>query len=142
MTKIDFYSGADDKLLAACEVCQKVVDSGARVLLYTPDAATTIVLDKLLSEHPATAATAHCCCTDPEIYEMPVVVTHKSQDFPHYEVLINLQSACLPFFSRFNRVIEIVSLDEADVMAGRERFGFYRDRGYEIDHKDLTKQAG
>lgn len=142
MTKIDFYSGADDKQQRACELCQKAVESGARVLLLTSDPDATTVMDKLLWEHPATAFIPHCCGKDPAAYEMPVVVGHQTVDFPHYDVLINLQHACLPFFSRFERVIEVVSTDTGDVAAGRERFSFYRDRGYEINHQDLGKPAG
>ena len=39
------------------------------------------------------------------------------------------------------RLIEIVSLDDADVGAARARYRFYRDRGYEIRSHDLS-QAG
>ncbi len=141
MTKIDFYSGAPDKQHSACELCQKAVDKGARVLIFTTDEAATDVMDKLLWEHPATAFTPHCRGKDPAAYEMPVVVGHQTVDFPHYEVVINLQTACLPFFSRFERVIEVVSTDAGDVAAGRERFSFYRDRGYEINHQDLAASA-
>lgn len=142
MTRIDFYSGADNKQQSACELCQKAVESGARVLLFTSDPDATVVMDKLLWEHPATAFTPHCRGNDPAAYEMPVVVGHQTVDFPHYDVLINLQHTCMPFFSRFERVIEIVGMAEDDVKAGRERFGFYRDRGYEINHQDMGKPAG
>ena len=142
MTKIDFYSGADDKQERACELCQKAVASGARVLIFTADEAATTAMDNLLWAHPATAFTPHCCRKDPAEYEMPIVVGHQTSDLPHYEVVINLQATCLPFFSRFERVIEVVGTDPADVGAGRERFSFYRDRGYEINHQDLGKPAG
>jgi DNA polymerase-3 subunit chi len=44
----------------------------------------------------------------------------------------------VPFFSRFERVIEIIGNDAEDSRMGRERFKFYRDRGYELRHIDLT----
>ena len=47
-------------------------------------------------------------------------------------VLINLHAAPPPFFSRFERLAEIVGADEADAAAARERFRFYRERGYEL----------
>ena len=55
--------------------------------------------------------------------------------------LVNLQSQYPPFFSRFRRLIEIVGLDEADRSAARERYRFYRDRGYEIKLLDQTGAA-
>ena len=72
---------------------------------------------------------------------MPVVLGHQEETFPHSELLISLHTACLPFFSRFQRVIEIVSRDEEDARLGRERYKFYKDRGYEMRHFDLSKQG-
>ena len=46
------------------------------------------------------------------------------------DVLINLSSEVPLFFSRFERVTEIIGL--LDKASGRERFRFYRDRGYPL----------
>ena len=64
---------------------------------------------------------------------------HDGANPPHDEVLINLRPEWPPFFSRFQRLIEIVSLDEEDRSQARARFKFYRDRGYEIKSHDLSK---
>ena len=40
------------------------------------------------------------------------------------------------------RLIEIVSLDEEDRRRARERYKFYRDRGYEIRTHDLSTSEG
>jgi hypothetical protein len=45
-------------------------------------------------------------------------------------VLVNLGGDLPPGFSRFDRLIEIVGTDETDRIPARERFKFYRDRGY------------
>ena len=94
---------------------------------------------------PATLATKPCktdCGNDgATVAEMQVVIDHRGENFPHNEVLISLHTVCLPFFSRFERVLEIVSQDTEDARLGRERFSFYRDRGYEMRHFDLSKQA-
>jgi DNA polymerase III subunit chi len=141
VTKIDFYTGSEDKLRTACQLSHKAMQNGVRVLLHTPDEATTEALDKLLWHYPATAFIPHCRSHEVSAGDMPVVVGHQIENFPHSELLISLHSECQPFFSRFERLIEIVSLDEEDVCLGRERFGFYRDRGYELRHIDLRKQA-
>jgi len=149
MTKVDFYTGSTDKLRTACQLSQKAMQNGLRVLLHTPDEATTEALNELLWSYPATAFIPHCRIDEIAANDMPalssskwpVVVGHQGENFPHSEVLISLHSTCLPFFSRFERVIEIISQDEEDARLGRERFGFYRDRGYEMRHFDLRKQA-
>ena len=139
MTKVDFYTGSTDKLRTACQLSHKAMQNGLRVLLHTPDEATTNALNKLLWHYPAIAFIPHCLSHETTANEMPVVVGHQSETFPHSEVMISLHTICLPFFSRFERVIEIVSQDAEDARLGRERFGFYRDRGYEMRHFDLRK---
>jgi DNA polymerase III subunit chi len=140
VTKVDFYTSSPDKLRTACQLSHKAMQSGLRVLLHTPDEATTEALDKLLWHYPTIAFMPHCRSDAATAGEMPVVVGHHSDQLPHSELLISLHTTCLPFFSRFERVIEIVSQDPEDARLGRERFGFYRDRGYEMRHFDLRKQ--
>lgn len=138
MTKVDFYTGSQDKLRTACQLSHKAMQHGVRVLLHAPDAATCDALDKLLWHYPPTAFIPHCRSHEDDAVAMPVVLGHNEEVTPtHSELLISLHSECLPFFSRFERVIEIVGQDADDVRLGRERFGFYRDRGYELRHIDL-----
>jgi DNA polymerase-3 subunit chi len=141
VTKIDFYTGTDDKLRTACLLSHKAMQNGLRVLLHTPDQATAEMLDQLLWQHPAAAFMPHCLSSNQAAAEMPVIIGHQPEPFPHSEVLISLHTTCLPFFSRFERVIEIVSHDAEDSRLGRERFGFYRERGYEMRHFDLSKKT-
>jgi len=141
VTKVDFYTGTHDKLHTACQLSHKAMQNGLRVLLHTPDEATTALLDKLLWQHPALAFIPHCLSSDAAAADMPVILSHQPEPFPHGELLISLHTTSLPFFSRFERVIEIVSLDAEDARLGRERYGFYRERGYEMRHFDLSKKT-
>jgi DNA polymerase-3 subunit chi len=138
MTKVDFYTGSTDKLRTACQLSHKAMQNGVRVLLSTPDEATTEALDKLLWQYPATAFMPHCRSDADEAEEMPVLLNHGGDKFPHHDLLISLHDECVPFFSRFDRVIEIIGSDDEDSRLGRERYKFYRDRGYELRHIDLT----
>jgi DNA polymerase-3 subunit chi len=155
MTKVDFYTGSPDKLRTACQLSHKAMQSGVRTAISLPDAATCDALDKLLWHYPATAFIPHCRSDAEEAEQMPalspsaelrtclskwpVVLNHGGEKFPHHDLLISLHNECVPFFSRFERVIEIISNDAEDSRMGRERFKFYRDRGYELRHIDLSK---
>jgi DNA polymerase-3 subunit chi len=139
MTKVDFYTGSPDKLRTACQLSHKAMQSGVRTVISVPDAATTDALDKLLWHYPATAFIPHCRSDAEEAEQMPVVLNLGGEKFPHHDLLISLHTECVPFFSRFERVIEIISNDAEDSRMGRERFKFYRDRGYELCHIDLSK---
>ena len=138
MTKVDFYTGSEDKLRTACQLSHKAMQNGVRVVL-SADEATTDALDKLLWQYPATAFIPHCRSDAAEAVQMPVVLNSGGEKFPHHDLLISLHDECVPFFSRFERVIEIVSTDEEDSRLGRERYKFYKDRGYELRHIDLSK---
>ena len=141
MTKVDFYTGSNDKLRTACQLSHKAMQNGIRVIISAPDAATTDALDKLLWHYPATAFIPHCRSDAAESGEMPVVLNNGSEKFPHHDLLISLHHECVPFFSRFERVIEIVTQDESDAKLGRERYSFYKDRGYELRHIPLTRTS-
>jgi DNA polymerase-3 subunit chi len=139
VTKVDFYTGSTDKLRTACQLSHKAMQSGVRVILSTPDAATNHALDKLLWHYPATAFIPHCNVDQEDAAQMPVVLNHSGEAFPHHDLLISLHNECVSFFSRFERVIEIISNDSEDSRLGRERYKFYKDRGYELRHIDLSK---
>ncbi|MEW5943882.1 MAG: DNA polymerase III subunit chi [Pseudomonadota bacterium] len=141
MTQIDFYTHVADKHRIACILSAKALEQGLRVVIYTPDAATTDRVGRLLWSVPATGFLPHCRAADPLAEMTPVIVDHEPEPFSHDQVLLNLASERPPFFSRFQRLIEIVSTDEDDRLAARDRFRFYRDRGYEIRSHDLSNHG-
>ncbi|TCV82566.1 DNA polymerase III chi subunit [Sulfurirhabdus autotrophica] len=117
----------------------KALERDMRVLIYTPDKAVSEVMNQLLWSASATAFLPHCSPQNELAALTPIIIQHEADGLLHDEVLLNLRSEHPPFFSRFQRLIEIVSTDEADRLAARDRFKFYRDRGYEIRSHDLSK---
>lgn len=53
------------------------------------------------------------------------------------QVLINLDPTVPPWFSRFERLCEPMDPDPAVTAAGRERYRYYRDRGYPLHHHQI-----
>lgn len=141
MTQIDFYFHVENKLQMACALSAKAYARGLRVLAYCADADAVLKFSRLLWTAQAVSFVPHCTPGDPLAPITPVIVDHEGAEPAHDEVLINLRPEWPPFFSRFQRLIEIVSLDEADRSQARERFKFYRDRGYAIQNHDLSKSA-
>jgi DNA polymerase-3 subunit chi len=139
VTKVDFYTGSEDKLRTACQLSHKAMQNGLRVLLHVPDESMADELDKLLWHFPATAFLPHCRSHETAAATMSVVIG-RDESFPHSELLISLHNVYLPFFSRFERIIEIVTQDTEDAKLGRERYVFYKDRGYEMRHFDLRQK--
>ena len=141
MTQIDFYTHAADKYHTACVLCAKAVKRGLRVMVYTPDEAATEKMDQLLWSTSAISFIPHCRASDSLAPVTPVIIDHNADNFTHDDVLLNLHNEQPLFFGRFHRLIEIVSLEENDRTAARDRFRFYRDRGYEIKSHDIGKKA-
>ncbi|OIP13762.1 MAG: DNA polymerase III subunit chi [Betaproteobacteria bacterium CG2_30_59_46] len=141
MTQIDFYTHTADKYHTACVLCAKAVERGLRVMVYTPDAATTEKMDKLLWSTPAVGFIPHCRTSNSLAPVTPVIVDHNTDTLVHDDILLNLHTEQPLFFSRFHRLIEIVGTEENDAVAARKRFRFYQDRGYEIKTHDIGNKA-
>lgn len=139
MTQIDFYFHVEDKLQTACTLSTKAFARGLRVLAFCPDAEVTQKFSRMLWTTPAISFVPHCAPDDRLAAVTPVIIDHDGSNLLHDQVLVNLRHEWPPFFSRFQRLIEIVSLDEEDRRLARERFRFYRDRGYEITPHDMSQ---
>ena len=57
---------------------------------------------------------------------------------PHHEVLVNLGGGQPPWFASFERLVEVVGSDDDDRAGARERWRFYRERGYALERHDLA----
>jgi DNA polymerase-3 subunit chi len=145
VTRVDFYvlpsESTDDAVMTACKLCDKAVGGGSRVYVHAPDTATQDQLDKLLWTFRQGSFIAHERATEsPPVEPLPAVVFGKVEPpATHSKVMINLADDVPAFFSRFERVCEVVAGDEAQRAKSRSRYKFYRDRGYEL--KSFEQQA-
>jgi DNA polymerase-3 subunit chi len=138
MTRINFYHDAPDRNLAACKVVAKAVQQKLRVLIYARDTKVIEHVDKLLWTWQSTGFVPHCMAGGPLAAQTPVLLSQECTTEAHDEVLVNLDTECPPGFARFQRLVEIIGTADAERSAGRERFRFYRDRGYEIQAHNLS----
>lgn len=143
MTQIDFYTQVDDKLDFARKICMKALANQARLAIWLPDQPASQKLSRMLWSIPSTGFSPHCMASDPLATRTPIVLDHAGGPFPHDDILVNLRQEIPPFFSRFQRMIEIVSgSDEDDKREARDRFRHYRDRGYELRTHDMARSPG
>ncbi len=141
MTEVLFYTNVENKLQMACTLTVKALARDMRVMLLTPDSAATERLSRLIWSVPPIGFLPHCRSNDKLAPVTPVIVDHVAEPLVHDQVLVNLCDQTPPFFSRFQRLVEIVGADDADRAAARARFRFYRDRGYEIRTHQLGAPA-
>lgn len=139
MTKIDFYIHAEHKLRTACVLSHKAMQAGVRTTLSFPDEEMLRAFDQLLWRYPPTGFVPHCRSDEVLAPNTPVLLHCGTAALPDHQLLISLHPDIVPFFSRFERVIELVGLEETDKQQGRSRYKFYRDRGYALQNIDLSK---
>jgi DNA polymerase-3 subunit chi len=138
MTQITFLYGALDRLEAIVAWLAQAGKEGKPVLVYVPVAERGDKLDRLLWTHPATGFIPHCRAEDKLAAETPIVLAPDLDHPVHDECLLNLSDEIPPGFSRFQHLIEIVSADDGDRLPGRERFRYYRERGYPLEARDIS----
>jgi DNA polymerase III subunit chi len=137
VTRIDFYRYAEDKQRLACRLAAKVVAKPAKLVVYSPDAKTLADFDRTLWTFQATGFVPHVFLESPLAAETPIVLASSGDALPHHEVLLNLADEWPPFFATFDRLLEIVGTDEEDKARARERYSFYKKRGYELQVNDI-----
>jgi DNA polymerase-3 subunit chi len=139
MTRIEFFFNVENKLQKIADLSEKIVAKGRRLMVFTPDMDQTLKLEQFLWTRPATGFIPHCRAESELATVTPIIINNDCTQLAHDEVLLNLHTQHPPFFSRFTQLIEIVGMDELDKTEARVRYGFYRDRGYEIKHFDALK---
>ena len=132
MTRIDFYHYADDKLRFACRLATKAYESEKRLVVYSRDRHALDVLDKTLWTFQATRFVPHCFAGSPLAEETPIILADSEEHLPHHDVLLNMDDEWPPFFSSFERLLEIVATNDEDKQKARARYAFYKKRGYDI----------
>lgn len=150
MTRIDFYilpqtaGPAEGAVMAACKLCDKATSQGIKVYINTPDGAIAESLDGALWSFRQGSFISH----EKFIGKAPdeplplVLIGDMEPPASHHGAMINLGLEVPTFFSRFERVLEIVSGDAAQRSKSRERYKFYRDRGYELKTYEQTEEGG
>ena len=141
MTRIDFYltqaGNIKQRMLTACKLAEKATRLGHKVFIHTDQAEQATALDELLWTFRPGSFLPHTTADADDAQSHPIIIGCAQEPGPVHDILINLAASTPDFFTRFERVAEIVGGTEDDKQAARERFRFYRDRGYALETHDL-----
>ena len=142
MTDIAFHFNAPDRIGYACRLLRKATASGAKVVVTgTPE--TLQQLDLALWDFSPVDFVPHCFLdADANVVSAsPVILAEAVFDTPRRQVLVNLGRDVPAGFDQFERVIEVVCLDEDDRMTARGRWKYYADAGHKIIRHDLAQKS-
>ena len=140
MTQIDFYildSDSDDaRLKLACKIVDKATQLDHHVYVHSTSDDEAQKLDELLWTFSQGSFIPHLVLrSEPKMPPLePVLIgVNQPPGGARWDVLVNLAADVPEFFSRYERVAEVVDANAARRQQSRERFRFYRDRGYKLN---------
>ncbi|PCI62272.1 MAG: DNA polymerase III subunit chi [Methylophilaceae bacterium] len=136
MTRVIFYSNLTDKQVALQTLVQQALAKKHVVTVMVESELQARDYGKALWQSNETNFLPNVLAPDALANETPVVLDWQENQLCQDDILINLSQKQLTTFSRFRQLIELVGLDESDKVLARQRYKFYRDRGYEIRHFD------
>jgi DNA polymerase-3 subunit chi len=135
MTRIDFHTNIPDKLAYACRLARKAYASKAKIVLLAEDAAQAAALNEALWTLSNIDFLPHVMADDPLAPQTPIIITDSEEAaLPHHDMLVNLTRRTPSTFDQFTRVFEIISTDEQDAAAGRQRYVAYKKQSYPLTH--------
>lgn len=149
MTRINFYEvegGFETTLSLACRLAEKAFRQRTETLLFCPDQVAAEQLSALLWKQSDTSFLAHQLITEKSAQDHPSTVVSAAtiaissgEDVPeHHGTLINLATETPDWFGRFETLAEIVNTNPEQREYKRQRYRFYRDRGYPLAYHNLS----
>ncbi|HAT39377.1 DNA polymerase III subunit chi [Polynucleobacter necessarius] len=154
MARIDFHSNVSDKLEYVCRLTRKIWSTSpegepVRNIVMVGEKADLQKLNELLWSFSATDFFPHCFIEDEAAAETPIILTDDfaSSAFdhiPHADILIHIgmrmPADVSALLARFPRIVEVVTINEAERLAGRDRYKAYRELGHELHNFDQSKR--
>ncbi len=130
---IQFHFNVEHRLLYSCRVVRKALAAGKSVLASTRSADRLARFDAALWTFSALDFVPHVYADSPLAARTPVLLALDAASAPARDVLLQLDDDAPPgfaeVFSRFERVIEVVSRDDDDRGQARVRFRAYSEAG-------------
>ena len=153
MARIDFHSNVSDKLEYVCRLTRKIWSAteegqSVRQIVIVGEKTDLQKLDELLWTFSSTDFLPHCFIEDEAAIDTPIVLTDHFASpafgvISHADVMIHvgmrMPQDVPALVERFPRIVEVVTVNEAERLSGRERFKAYRDLGHELHNFDQSK---
>lgn len=135
MSRIDFYvldhSEPDGRLRLACRLADKAFRQGCRIYVNAENPAQAARLDELMWTYRDDSFLPHALAGSKAADGCPVSIGCGDHPATDATVLINLGGEVPTWFTRFERVTELVDAEPAMRRIARDRFRHYRAQGCE-----------
>ncbi|MBT5722447.1 MAG: DNA polymerase III subunit chi [Gammaproteobacteria bacterium] len=136
MTRIDFYQTSGDEHAFACRLIDMVYRKGRQIYVHTSTEELARTLNEQLWTFKEDSFVPHSLHS--EAIDVPIKIGFDHEPEEHQDVLINLSGQIPHFFSRFDRVAEIVPVDQNSRKSARENYAYYKERGYVLNYHEIS----
>ena len=136
MIRIDFYQTSGDEHAFACRLIDMVYRKGRQIYVHTSTEELAIALNEQLWTFKEDSFVPHSLHS--EAMDVPIKIGFDHEPEEHQDVLINLSGQIPHFFSRFDRVAEIVPVDQNSRKSARENYAYYKERGYVLNYHQIS----
>ena len=136
MTRIDFYQTSGDEHAFACRLIDLVYRKGHRIYVHTATEEQAKILNDQLWTFKEDSYVPHSLHS--EAIDVPIKIGFDHEPEEHQDVLINLSGQIPHFFSRFDRVAEVVPVDQNSRKSARENYAYYKERGYVLNYHEIN----
>lgn len=142
MTKVDFHIlpafQERDRLNYVTRLIRKAQSQSLNILISVEDEAHRQMTSDAIWAASPDSFIAHEPISN-SFHPLQISIDDDCGD--HHQVLINLRKQTPSYFSRFERVFEVVSQETEILNASRARYRFYKDRGYALAQHDLRDRV-
>jgi|TARA_B110000091_G_scaffold157973_1_gene168312 DNA polymerase-3 subunit chi len=136
LTRIDFYQTSGDEHAFACRLIDMVYRKGHQIYVHTSTEEQAKTLNEQLWTFKEDSFVPHSLHS--EAMDVPIKIGFDHEPEEHQDVLINLSGQIPHFFSRFDRVAEIVPVDQNSRKSARENYAYYKERGYVLNYHEIS----
>jgi len=142
--RVDFYVTKENTpqfaLHTACRITEKAFTAGHRIHIHMNSENDCEKLDALLWTFRDRSFIPHEVSPVP-IKRCPVTISsEKSSEMTsgHMDMLVNVSDQIPENFMQFQRIAEIIDNQSKSIHAGRERYRFYREKGLDPKHHEVS----
>lgn len=139
--RVDFYLLASDKPdargLVACRLLEKAYMKGHRVYVHCTDQHDAELIDELLWTFRDDSFIPHNLQGEGPEPPPPVQIGYGKEPRGFNDILLNLGQDIPPFYTKFKRVMELVSNVESEKELSRLHYKEYRAKGCDLQTHNI-----
>ena len=143
--RVDFYLLDDNQpqaaWLLACRLLEKAYHRGHRVFVYCDNQQDAELIDELLWTYKNDSFIPHNLQGEGPEPPPAVQIGYGAEPRGFNDILLNMSSSIPPYFSRFRRIMEIVTADDGAKEISRNHYREYRAKQCELHTHPISNQS-